>query len=82
MQIRDGHERAIAYTSHKLSPTEQKYMITEKELLAIIHATEKFMPYVQELKFYVITDHAALQYMPNLKDPMGRLLMGYEITRT
>lgn len=73
MQKLDGEERVIAYHSYKLKNAERRYMTTEKELYAIIKAIEKFYPYIQGVKFYVITDHAALQYLNTAKHHSARL---------
>lgn len=66
-------ERAVAYFSQKLSSTQRKYQTTERECLAVIVGIEKFRPYIEGAHFTVITDHASLQWLQNLKDPSGRL---------
>lgn len=72
-QVIEEAERVIAYTSQKLTSTQQKYMACERELLAILHCVSQFRPYVEGTKFKVITDNAALLWLRNLKDPTGRL---------
>lgn len=66
-------ERVISYYSQKLSDAQKKYHTTEKECLAVIMAIEKFRPYIEGSSFKVITDHASLLWLNNLKDPTGRL---------
>lgn len=67
------NEKAIAYYSQKLSATQRKYQTTERECLAVIVGIEKFRPYIEGTHFTVVTDHASLQWLQNLKDPSGRL---------
>lgn len=66
-------EKVIAYFSQKLSSAQRKYQTTERECLAVILAVEKFRPYIEGARFTVITDHASLLWLRNLKDPAGRL---------
>lgn len=66
-------ERVVAYLSRKLTPQERKYQTTERECLAVIAAIEKFRPYIEGIRFTVITDHASLLWLQNLKNPAGRL---------
>lgn len=66
-------ERVIAYFSKKLTRTQRAYMVTERECLAVILALEKFRPYIEGTAFTVITDHASLCWLQDLKDPAGRL---------
>lgn len=73
LQGKDETERVISYFSRKLSATEQKYQTTERECLAVINAIEKFRPYIEGVRFTIITDHASLQWLQNLRDPAGRL---------
>lgn len=72
-QTIDNFEKVIAYMSQKLSRAQQKYHVTERECLAVLTAVEKFRPYIEGVRFTVITDHASLVWLQNLKDPMGRL---------
>lgn len=47
--------------------------MTERECLAVITAIEKFRPYIEGVKFTVVTDHASLQWLQNFRDTNGRV---------
>lgn len=72
-QKRDGQERPISYASRQLNSAERNYSTTERELLAVMYAIKQFRCYLYGRKFTLITDHAALKWMLNLKDPSARL---------
>jgi len=63
----------IVYASRSLSQTEKNYSTTHKELLAIRWALKKFKGYIEYTSFFVETDHKALKWLMNLKDPCGKL---------
>lgn len=70
----NGIERVIAYMSQKLSPAQQKYHTTEKEMLAVLISIEKFRPWIDScLDVTIVTDHASLVWLQNFKDPRDRL---------
>ena len=50
------------------------YAKTEKELLAVVFAIEKFRPYLLGSKVIVHIDHAALRYLITMKDAKPRLI--------
>nr|GEY90506.1 reverse transcriptase domain-containing protein [Tanacetum cinerariifolium] len=50
------------------------YTTTEKEMLAVVYAFEKFQPYLVLSKSIVYTDHSALKYFLNKQDEKPRLL--------
>lgn len=66
-------EQAVAFLSRKLTDTERRYSTSERELLSVVYAIEKFRPYIDGLHFQVITDHSALKWLHKMKDPHGRL---------
>lgn len=72
-QVQDGVERVIAYHSAKFSPTQRNYSATERECLAVLTGVEKFRPFIDGVEFTVVTDHASLKWLQNLKEPHGKL---------
>jgi hypothetical protein len=60
-QIINGKIKIISFASRSLNKSEQSYSTTRKEALAAIWACEKWHYYLDLTKFYLVTDHAALQ---------------------
>jgi RNase H-like domain found in reverse transcriptase/Reverse transcriptase (RNA-dependent DNA polymerase)/Integrase zinc binding domain len=55
-------QKPIQFLSRTLSKTEQKYSTIEKELLAIVWATDHLRNYLFGNKVIIITDHKPLTY--------------------
>ena len=64
----------IYYASKTLNPAQENYTTTEKEMLAVVFAFDKFRSYLVLSKTLVYTDHAALKYLLNKPDAKPRLL--------
>ncbi|KAI5324228.1 hypothetical protein L3X38_033301 [Prunus dulcis] len=73
-QRRDKLPHVIYYASRTLNDTQLNYATTEKELLAVVFALEKFRSYLVGAKIIVYTDHAALKYLLSKKDAKPRLI--------
>ena len=69
----DGLEHVIAYASRVLSKAERQYCVTRRELLAVVHFTQHFRPYLLGRRFTLRTDHGSLAWLKNFKDPTGQL---------
>lgn len=72
-QKNDINAGVVSYFSRKLSDTEKKYSVFEKEALAIVSAIKEFKYYLYGRKFQVFTDHNPLCYLKNIKDMHGRV---------
>ncbi|GJY15429.1 reverse transcriptase domain-containing protein [Tanacetum coccineum] len=70
----EKHFRPIHYASKTMTEAESNYTTTEKEMLAVVYAFEKFRSYLIMNKSIVYTDHSALKYLFNKKDAKARLL--------
>ena len=84
--IQEGHP--VAYASRSLSETEQRWSQIEKEMLAIVFATERFHHYIYGRPVEVHNDHKPLETImkksihkatPRLQVMMMKL-MRYDLT--
>ncbi|KAM6549673.1 hypothetical protein CsatB_021349 [Cannabis sativa] len=66
--------RTIYYASKTLNDAQLNYATTEKEMLAIVFACDKFRPYLIGNKVIVYTDHSAIKYLMTKKDAKPRLI--------
>jgi hypothetical protein len=73
-QSKDKKHHAIAYGSKILNGAQLNYATTEKELLVVVFAIDKFRSYLVGAKVIVDIDHAALKYLLTKKDAKPRLL--------
>nr|GEU72159.1 DNA-directed DNA polymerase [Tanacetum cinerariifolium] len=73
-QHQDKHFRPIHYASKTMTEAKSNYTTTEKEMLAVVYAFEKFQYYLIMNKSIVYTDHSALKYPFAKKDSKARLL--------
>ena len=72
---RDGKNLSVIhYASRLLNEEQQNYGTTEKEMLAIVFACDKFRSYIAGAKVIVHTDHRALKYLLTKKDAKPHLI--------
>nr|GEV95406.1 reverse transcriptase domain-containing protein [Tanacetum cinerariifolium] len=73
-QRKTEHFQPIHYASKTMTEAQIHYTTTEKEMLSVVYAFEKFRPYLVLSKSIVYTDHSALKYLLSKKDAKLRLL--------
>ncbi|GJR38358.1 reverse transcriptase domain-containing protein [Tanacetum coccineum] len=73
-QRKTKHFQPIHYASKTMTEAQIHYTTTEKEMLAVVYAFEKFRPYLVLSKSIVYTDHSALKYLQSKQDAKPRLL--------
>ena len=70
----NGNPVVTYYASKTLGGAQVNYSTTEKELLAIVFALEKFRSYVLGSKITVFSHHAALKILLTKKESRARLI--------
>lgn len=81
-----GHGlQPVAYEGRKMTAAEARYITTDKENLALVHALRTWRCYLEGRKFTVETDHASLRWLqtqPSLNRRQARwmeLLANYDM---
>src|ERR1041384_4548026 len=70
----DKKLNVIHYASKTLDSAQNNYATTEKELLAVVFACDKFRQYIVDSKVIIHIDHAAIKYLMEKKDAKPRLI--------
>jgi len=73
-QTKHKKHHAISCACKTLTGPQLNYATTEKELLAIFFAIDKFRSYLVGAKMIIYTNHAALKYLLTKKDAKPRLI--------
>ncbi|XP_055961016.1 uncharacterized protein LOC126672590 [Mercurialis annua] len=73
-QRREKKLHVIYYASRTLAGAQLNYTTTEKEMLAVVFALDKFRSYLLCSKVIIYTDHAALRYLFAKQDAKPRLI--------
>ena len=66
--------KAIYYASKTFNEAQENYSTTEKEMLAIVFACEKFRPYILGSHVIIHTDHATIKNQMAKKEVKQRLI--------
>ncbi|CAN6685897.1 unnamed protein product [Malus baccata var. baccata] len=73
-QRKDKRPPVIYYASRTLNDAQLNYSTTEKELLAVVFALDKFRSYLIGTKVIVFIDHTTLKYLLSKKEAKPRLI--------
>ena len=73
-QRHDKVFHVIYYVSKVLNDAQLNYATTEKEMLAIVFALEKFRSYLIGSRVTIFTDHAAIKHLLSKIDSKSRLI--------
>ena len=78
-QVQNGQEKVIAFGSRVLSKAERNYCVTRRELLAVVHFCTQYKHYLIGRKFDLRTDHGALTWLFQFKQPEGQIARWLEL---
>ena len=73
-QREDGKPYMVYYERKTLNEAQRNYTTTEKELLAVVYALDKFCAYLVGSDIIIFTDHSALKYLLTKKNSKARLI--------
>ena len=66
--------KAIYYAGKTFNEAQENHSTTEKEMLVIVFACEKFRPYILGSYVIIHTDHVAIKYLMAKKEAKPRLI--------
>ena len=72
-QVVDGKVQVIGYGSFTMTPEQQSYCTTRKELLAVVRMTRQYRHYLLGRPFLVRTDLNSLTWLMRFKNIQGQL---------
>ena len=67
-----GEWRVLAYASKLVNDQQFNYTVTELECLAMKWGSALHRPYLHGRQFQAVTDHMALQWLTQMRNPSGR----------
>ena len=73
-QRAEGKSYVVYYASKTLNEAQRNYTTTEKELLAVVYALDKFRAYLIGSDIVIFTDHSTLKYLLTKKNAKARLI--------
>ena len=73
-QRENGKPYMVYYASKALNEAQRNYTTTEKELLAMVYALDKFRAYLVGSFILIFTDDSALKYLLTKQDAKARLI--------
>ena len=71
-QRAEGKPYVVYYASKTLNEAQRNYTTTEKELLPVVYALDKFRAYLLGAEIIIFTDHSALKYLLTKKNANAR----------
>ena len=69
-----GKPYGVYYVRKTLNEAQRNYTTTEKELLAVVYALDKFRSYLIGSDIVIFTDHSALKYLLTKQNSKARLI--------
>ena len=69
----DGNEKPISYASTKLTDTQRKWSVIEREGYAVIFGLRRFETYLIGAPIIIVTDHNPLKYIVECSPKSARL---------
>ena len=72
-QREGGKPYVVYYASKTLNEAQRNYTTTEKELLAVVYALDKFRAYLVGYDIVIFTDHSSLKYLLTKQNAKARL---------
>ncbi|RVW25900.1 Retrovirus-related Pol polyprotein from transposon 297 [Vitis vinifera] len=74
LRISQKSQSLFVNSCKTLNEAQRNYTTTEKELLAVVFALDKFRAYLVGSSIVVFTDHSALKYLLTKQDAKARLI--------
>ena len=74
-QREDGKPYVVYYARKTLNEAYRNYTTTEKKLLVVVYALDKFRSYLVGSSIIIFIDHSTLKYLLTKQDAKARLIM-------